>query len=689
MIKKLQCLLSILLFLVLSSANAARNPIAWSQSGSLPATSFIGNSYSATFTFISNFPFTMPTALTINKNVSSNSEFSFVDNCSGLKLTPGQSCSVTETLAPTTSGTKNVILTMNYDGTSVPLPTQSSATDSTTSSHISNTVLTALPSTISLGSTHPVSFQFTNDGNATAENIVQTNNYPTGFVQTTDTCTTTLAASASCIVSGNFTPTTTGSTSVGVTLTHDGSTDQALSSTSTTVSTTDGVTGSVVEKLPSTISTTANASVPVAFQFTNNGGVAVTGITITKTYPAGFSQTVDNCSTLASLGAGSSCQIAGSFSPTSVGTKTISVTFAYSSGATGSVSLTTSTTAVAGSSGRTFNLVNNCAEPVWFSFVGGAIPGSPNCTKDDDCPAGTTCGTAAAGGKGLCFYTDPTPSNNSLKLSANGGTATVSVPDYNNGNEIVWSGILAGRAGCADGKCAIADCEGGNGGDSACGPGNGFAQPATQVEFTLQHSSDFYDVEDINGFSIPTAMSPDNPVFGSNPYNCGSPGSIAPHNPELASCNWTFQTPSPSSNYIWVKAQTNPSAHQCTANSDCASGEFCGLSQNVGVSPIIQKTCGQFLGYWSVNQLCSFPTNWGVNDFFPSCVEKWTPIPPTSPPTSYSFTQLYACKPPNPQEAPLNTCYAQYGSNESSCCGCVNWNSIGIKVPSKDRKSVV
>ena len=507
--------------------------------------------------------------------------------------------------------------------------------------------------------------------------------------QTVDTCSTALNAGASCIVSGNFTPTTTGNTSVGVTLTHGGSTDQALSSTATIVSSVDGVTGEVIEKLPATVSTTTNASVPVEFRYTNAGSSAVSGITIDTRYPVGFSQTSDTC-TSASLGVGSHCEIVGAYSPPSTGDKSVSigVTFNYTSGAGGSVPLTTTTTIVTGSPGRTIKFVNNCSEPVWFSFVGGAITGSPHCKKDSECPTSTTCGPAAAGGKGLCFFTDPTPTNNDLKLQANGGTATVLVPDYSNSNGIIWSGILAGRADCANGKCAVADCEGGNGGESACGPGTGFAQPATQAEFTLQDTADFYDVEDINGSSIPTAMSPDNPVFGSNPYNCGSPGSIAPVNPELAACTWSFKPPSPSSNYIWVKNRTNPAAHQCSQTSDCASGEFCGLSQNVGVSPIIQKTCGEFLGYWSVNQLCSFPTNWRAGDFFPSCTEKWAPIPALSPPTSFTFAQLYACKPPNTSLAPLNTCYKTYAANENSCCGCVDWSSIGIKVPSITEKCI-
>ncbi len=130
--------------------------------------------------------------------------------------------------------------------------------------------------------------------------------------------------------------------------------------------------------------------------------------------------------------------------------------------------LLTSLTVFAIASARTFTVVNQCQQTVWFGFVSGY--GSPTIT----------------------------PPNNNFELSSNGGRTVVDIPTSG------WSGVIAGRTNCSDSGCVTADCGGGKG---ACV--HGFQQPATQAEFTVNNGgTDFYDVEVINGVNLPVSITP-------------------------------------------------------------------------------------------------------------------------------------------------------------------------------------
>lgn len=111
-------------------------------------------------------------------------------------------------------------------------------------------------------------------------------------------------------------------------------------------------------------------------------------------------------------------------------------------------------------------------------------------------------------------------------------------------------------------KCDVADC----GGD-ACIPSRGFQQPATQAEFTLQRDyNDFYDIETINGMSIPHEMRPTN-VSSTNltadPYFCGNPGGAFSMTSEPA-CSWKINPPSVHFNYVKAGGAS------CTDSSSCS-----------------------------------------------------------------------------------------------------------------------
>lgn len=308
---------------------------------------------------------------------------------------------------------------------------------------------------------------------------------------------------------------------------------------------------------------------------------------------------------------------------------------------------------------------------------GGSIGNSPDCTSDAQCPNGTACDPSANGGKGLCFWINPTPpahpSNtpaNPYELEALGGvnSNSVTVPVASNAidTNTQWSGNISASALC-DGttKCGLADC-GNKGGSASCSVGQGFSQPATQFEITMiKNDRDYYDVEVINGFHLPIKVEPISPHnIPGDDYNCGIPG-----NPTagggFGSCNWTTAAvPTPSYAYYWV---TNLAS--CKPDNTCAvAGQLCGLDSNV------DRVCGNFLGYWSADNACAVnPTK--AQPYFGCTNYLGSPYPANT----YQMTSLYGCVTPDANQSPLNSCYI---FNASDCCGCANWNLFGITIPS-------
>lgn len=310
---------------------------------------------------------------------------------------------------------------------------------------------------------------------------------------------------------------------------------------------------------------------------------------------------------------------------------------------------------------RTINFVNNCSYPIWFGISGGSAQSKLSgtmCNTDNDCYSGSRC--VQTGSIRQCFWINPQPANNNYQLSANGGGNQVSIPIYTDGPALIWSGVVSGRTNCTGTSCQTADCGNGSG---ACLPGQGFTQPATQAEFSLSlNNLDYYDVEVINGVNVPISMAPVltskqmKHKFNSNPYNCGSPGAATPSSPLLGACTWQF-TP-PSNDYIWVKS----GGAACTAASDCTSPSVCGISFNPGQASLLQKTCGVQIGYWTADQICGIQHDYGAPF---NCSQ---PIPQDN----FTLWNLYAC-------IGNSSCYSSGAGTD--CCGCVNWDKIGIAVP--------
>jgi len=578
------------------NAQAAKDPIAWSMSSNIPATTSMNHSYSVSFTLRNNLPFTMPTALKISNNSTPISQVTLSDNCSGKKLIPDQTCDVDLVLIPKTAGTKTLSVFMEYGNNKVkiPSPTLSTTTQAEAVSALQGVVLVGFPTTILSNTNYPLSFAFINNSTSTLNNIALSQNAgnSAGYTQGSITNCTSLSPGAQCTITGSFTtPATVGAVSIGYTLT----------------------------------SSSLSSNVTSSSAINNNTGATV----------------------------------------------------------------------------RTFTFQNNCGVSVWFGLVSGNVNGNP-CKTNSDCTYPSICNPAANAGAGYCFYPAPAPANGVYELAPSTSN-TASIPDY--GFQYVWSGNMAGRTNCNGSTCATADCGGGTG---ACPTGQGFAQPASLGEFTLQRATiDSYDISILNGTNVGIQITPTtNYTFANDfspvEYNCGSPGKVTQTN-GLGNCPWTFDpsaspTPAPAYRYKYVTPTSNQG---CTDATSCPGGTVCGLYFDK-LAGTLNSYCGTLLGYNTPNQVCSYkntsttipttPSNPG-NPYFncdsASGITSAGNINGTKgnypAGTAYTNWALLSCQAQSNMD--LNTCFntsANPPASTASGCGCVNWSSYGsgIVVPS-------
>jgi len=637
-------------------------------------------------------------------------------NCNVGTLASGASCDVNVTFssglasAPPLNPPYQATVGFNYLGgtnqvpqTAGPIPGEIKVTNTFASPSDD------LPANIGTGEDHNVKFTFTNTGAGTAWNITDPSAtfstmggtcIPAG---TSTTCGTTLLPSATCTATCQFRATTTGSgASVTENFTYAGG-EVPLMSTTATV--TNNVTGAVTSPAPFPSEIGVNVAQPITFTFTNNGTTAVQGpITIDPPGdPNSWTGPITNLCTGASLAASTSCTYSGTFTGRLTGDVTISATFNYS-GPPVPASATTNI-------GRVFTIVNRCNQNVWYSFNGSLTQFT--CATNADCPSGSVCNPAANGGSGACYWQDPEPLTGGLLLPPMIGTtpstSTVIVPDHGTTLGAIWQGQIAGRTNCTgvapSFACETAACASNDPSSpkGSCKGGEVFGAPAQTVDGVIQPTTpatkaqlqliktavDQYNVQASNGLNLSMAMGPTTSPWGGMlaPYTCARPGYAGIPNPgeaavakSFAPCTWTPvlppSTPQPADiagrNYAWVRAGSTPASETAcvTSSPTCAlPGQVCGLRYNASATPTFARVCGVQLGYWTAEQAClANPTD--ANTFF-NCLN----VNPN--PAGTFLRNLYACAPVVGTN--LNNCY--FAGSTTSCCGCVDWDTVGAGVP--------
>ena len=310
--KKMNFLIrSILLNLISFAALSATNPIAWTLNRSFETPIITGRADAITYTLTNQLPFQLVKALNITKIASPQSEFSYDDHCSGVRLASKASCTVKIILSPLLPGAKTFQLVIGgYDNNQVKLPELTTiASGSATPSNVVASATGALPYQMQLGVAADYTFTINNYGETEATNVQTTVTQSNGETPniTYNSCTTgtyahTIPAKGFCTIIGSYLPNTStpSSQSVSLSATFDGATGSpATALTSTTINNVveGDILGSLISPFYLPPVMVQNQSYDLEFLFTNvtNHAVNFSGVGVgTVTCVDSHSQNCNN-----------------------------------------------------------------------------------------------------------------------------------------------------------------------------------------------------------------------------------------------------------------------------------------------------------------------------------------------------------------------------------------------------------
>jgi len=253
--------------------------------------------------------------------------FKGATSCGGNEtLSPGSSCVITFTFNPTAAGTFSA--TLNFYDTAPNSPqtvTLSGTGGGTPAVSLSPTSLTFASTNVgSTSAAQPVTLKNTGTAPLTISSVSFTGANAAAFSQT-NTCGTSLAASASCTISVTFQPTATGAASASLSIADNASntvTVQTVALSGTGV-------GVPVVSVSPTILSFASANVgstsaaqPVTLKNTGTAALTISGVSLTGANAASWSQ-ANTCGS--SLAVNASCTISVTFKPTAGGTLSASL----------------------------------------------------------------------------------------------------------------------------------------------------------------------------------------------------------------------------------------------------------------------------------------------------------------------------------------------------------------------------
>lgn len=314
-------LLTVVLLVLTALRAFAIDPISWRVDKNLPTSVLLlGGTFTSTYTLQSQLDWPMVYPLVVLKKFTG--EYTIVDNCSGKKLVPLETCTVQITLnADISPGLKTVqIFTSTYDNNVVPLPQQVTKVIDDHDVVIVGEVLVPLPANMTINNSAPYVFQFTNIGTSSATNVQVSGDH----FGLSSNCPTVLAPGASCQAGGTFQPVTNfpSTQTVSATLT-DAQAPSVTVSTSTNVSLQTGLIGFLEgPSLPQ--KTIVGEHYFLHFKFINETGNPLSVIQI-RNLPD-FTVFTDGCPDHGMiLFPGQICSITGSFNPTAPGNYTLSI----------------------------------------------------------------------------------------------------------------------------------------------------------------------------------------------------------------------------------------------------------------------------------------------------------------------------------------------------------------------------
>jgi hypothetical protein len=255
-----------------------------------------------------------PTTIT---SIKASAQFSETNNC-GSSLGAGASCTINVTFTPTALGLQNGTLTVTDGAAGSPQTASLSGSGVQPTVTLSPNSLT-FPTQVVFTASKAQTVGLTNTGTGT---LTIASIAATGQFTETNTCGTSVAPGASCIITVTFTPQTIGTLTGSVTITDNGPGSPqmlSLSGCGTYLQFSSASVGFGNQPVGTT-------SLPRKLIVSNKGSTAVsiTSISITGTDPADFAET-NTCG--GSIAAGASCTVNVTFTPAAQGSRTADLSF--------------------------------------------------------------------------------------------------------------------------------------------------------------------------------------------------------------------------------------------------------------------------------------------------------------------------------------------------------------------------
>lgn len=344
-----------LLFVLLAQAAFANtidvvDPITWKIEDPINSPVFVSKNYAETYRFTSNLEQIMTQPFIVEKKDAT--EFTYDDNCSNKYLKPQETCTVKVNLFSTTTGEKRSQLTLTYYRDVVPLPAR--IIDVKSGPNITGYIDPKFPAVLefSANNSYPVSFYFTNNGTQAATQVsigkkLVPDTLVFSEVNTKNDCRKiqVLNPNDTCTISGQV-KSKAGKDKSRKAATQDKevilSVDFNFAQGKKTLTTRAvmnpiAVNGNVDTPLPK--KGFIGHNYPVQFSFTNNGSTPVTQVSLTKQYPAEFTETSNTCAD--SLAVNTSCKVQGTFKATKANPYLVALSFKYKEGLAINVSTAT------------------------------------------------------------------------------------------------------------------------------------------------------------------------------------------------------------------------------------------------------------------------------------------------------------------------------------------------------------
>jgi hypothetical protein len=231
----------------------------------------------------------------------------------------------------------------------------------------------------------------------------------------------------------------------------------------------------------------------------------------------------------------------------------------------------------------------------------------------------------------------------------------------------LYSGAIFASTGC---DAYTNACETGVCRNKHCELWAGAVGPHTRAEFTFDPKSvDFYDISLMHGVNVPMSMTPvGGTVRSGDAWSCGAAGSSNASN-GLPKCSYGYNPVVNGKDYttdiLFVAAPDLNNLKTCSSDSQCSSGQRCGLAAGRDPTGLptteVPKVCGKEVGVWSSDEVCVYSD--GRYSAAPFNCDKTI--------AHGTNTNLFGCS-----GAYIHSGYQNDNAPSDLVCGCTNWPNM-------------